>query len=143
MALFDFFKNKPTSKRPEKVEAPKQSKEKQGLDKTVSSEEKISSGLKEMNSLSDRASRALVRPHITEKSTELSQSGAYVFRVDDRSNKSQIKEAVEELYAVKVDRVNLINIPAKKRFSRTRAGKRAGYKKAVVFLGAGQKIELT
>ena len=88
----------------------------------------------------------LRRPIITEKSNY--QSGKlnqYVFEVDKRSTKTLVKEAVETLFNVKVERVNIINVPAKRsRRARSRRllVRRSGFKKAIVTLGDGESIDI-
>lgn len=84
----------------------------------------------------------LINPIISEKSTSLSSQGVYAFRVSPGSNKPQIKKAVENIYKVKVQRVNLLKTSPKRRVFRGRVGVRPGYKKALVFLEKGQKIDL-
>ena len=83
----------------------------------------------------------LIRPRITERTTELMAEGKYVFIVDKRANKIQIADAVEEVFKVKVEKVNTVNVKGKtKRMGRTQ-GKRSDYKKAVVKLAPGETIE--
>ena len=83
----------------------------------------------------------LIRPLISERSTDLMQDGKFVFVVDKRANKIQIADAVEEIFKVNVVAVNTINVKGKtKRRGRT-VGKTAAYKKAIVKLEAGQTIE--
>ena len=83
----------------------------------------------------------LIRPRITERTTELMAEGKYVFIVDKRANKIQIADAVEEVFKVKVEKVNTVNVKGKtKRMGRTE-GKRPDYKKAVVKLAPGETIE--
>ena len=83
----------------------------------------------------------LIRPLITEKSTELMAEGKYVFVVDKRANKIEIAKAVKEIFNVKVDKVNTVNVKGKtKRVGRT-VGKRPDFKKAIVKLAAGETIE--
>ena len=82
-------------------------------------------------------------PVITEKSANLGQNkGQYVFKVDSRSNKTEIKQAIEKLFNVKVEEIRTINVKPKKR----RVGRYAGLsnrtKKAFVTLAEGQSIEL-
>lgn len=82
------------------------------------------------------------RPLITEKNTELMQDNKYVFEVDKRVNKIQIKQAVEEIFKVKVISVaTLITHGRKVRFGQ-HYGRRPNFKKAVVQLKDGDKIEL-
>jgi large subunit ribosomal protein L23 len=67
--------------------------------------------------------------------------GKYVFVVDKRANKIQIADAVKEVFNVKVEKVNTVNVRGKsKRMGRT-SGKTASYKKAIVKLAAGETIE--
>ncbi len=88
----------------------------------------------------------LRRPIITEKTAYLSSAlNQYAFEVDARANKQQIKEAVETLFDVSVKRVNVINQPAKVarslRNRRTQV-RRSAYKKAIVTLEAGDRIDV-
>ena len=57
----------------------------------------------------------LIRPVVTEKSTDLLSQNKYTFIVDMRANKTQIKQAVEEVFKVKVDKVNTMRVPGKLR----------------------------
>jgi large subunit ribosomal protein L23 len=84
----------------------------------------------------------LLRPLITEKSTVLAGADKYVFEVDLRANKNQIKEAVELAFDVKVVDVNTMKMKGKnKRFGR-RVTKQPDWKKAIVTLRPGNSIEL-
>ncbi len=78
------------------------------------------------------------RPLITEKSSSIKDANWYVFAVDKRSNKKEIKHAVERLFRVKVDRVRTVTLPGKavKRGGRI-SGKRPSLKKAYVRLKEG------
>ena len=88
----------------------------------------------------------LLRPIITEKSSfHSSKLNQYVFEVDRKATKPQIKEAIEKLFDVTVLRVNVINVPAKRsRRARSRRllVRRSGYKKAIVTLAAGDTIDV-
>lgn len=88
----------------------------------------------------------LIRPIVTEKSAyQGSNLGQYVFQVAPTATKAQIKEAVEVLFDVNVQRVNVINIPPKRsRRLRNRRllVRRSGYKKAVVTLVPGETIDV-
>ena len=84
----------------------------------------------------------LRRPIITEKSTELADTGKYVFEVDPRANKFQIKEAVEIGFSVVVRKVNVMNIRGRERRIGRHSGREAGRKKAVVTLAEGYEIKL-
>lgn len=84
----------------------------------------------------------LLRPIITEKTTVLTGADKYVFEVDIRANKNQIKEAVQIAFNVRVAEVNTMVMKGKpKRFGR-RVVDRPDWKKAVVTLVPGDKIEL-
>ncbi len=80
-------------------------------------------------------------PIITEKTNNLSNENVYVFKVDKKANKTEIKQAIETKWNVKVDSINTVNVRGKKR----RVGKYTGftspYKKAYVKLKEGSKIE--
>lgn len=82
---------------------------------------------------------------ITEKGTTQSdRSNQYTVVADRRANKVQIRQAVEELFKVKVLRVNTLNVRGKLRRQRTtQAGKAPDWKKAIVTLKEGDKINLT
>lgn len=81
-------------------------------------------------------------PIITEKSTDLAKNNVIVFSVDVKANKTQIKQAIEKVFNVKVDSVNTINVkPKKKRVGRY-TGKTVKVKKAIVKLSEGSSIEL-
>ena len=84
----------------------------------------------------------LRRPLMTEKSTNLQAEGKYVFEVAERANKVQIKQAVEKAFNVRVIGVNVMTVPGKKRRMRTREVLSPSWKKAVVTLSPGDKIEL-
>jgi large subunit ribosomal protein L23 len=84
----------------------------------------------------------LISPIITEKSSMLQESNKYVFKVHKNSNKSQIKNAVEEVFDVKVESVNVIKVKGKnKTYGRNRVLTPA-WKKAMVTLKLGDSISL-
>ncbi|MDP2663235.1 MAG: 50S ribosomal protein L23 [Dehalococcoidia bacterium] len=84
----------------------------------------------------------LLRPIITEKNTLLGEHGKYTFEVDRKANKPQVREAVEKAFKVKVVSVNVCNMPGKlRRVGRSR-GLTSPWRKAVVTLQVGQKLEL-
>jgi large subunit ribosomal protein L23 len=81
-------------------------------------------------------------PIITEKSSDLAKNNTIVFSVDVKANKTQIKQAVEKIFNVKVEKVNTVNVkPKKKRVGRY-VGKTNKVKKAIVKLCEGSSIEL-
>lgn len=88
----------------------------------------------------------LIKPVVTEKSTSLGEKlSHYVFVVDRKANKLQIKGAVEEMYGVTVEAVKTMVIPAKAKVRHTMSGVSRGrtnpYKKAVVSLAEGEVID--
>ena len=85
--------------------------------------------------------QVIERPLITEKNTYQLGAGKYTFRVAREANKVQIKEAVEKIFKVQVAAVNVINIHGKERGIGRRKGWAPDWKKAVVTLKPGQRIE--
>ena len=82
----------------------------------------------------------LLRPLITEKSTQMMQDNKYTFKVALTANKIQIRQAVEELFNVNVLSVNTMRVMGKIKRMGRHAGRRPDYKKAIVKLAAGQTI---
>jgi len=85
----------------------------------------------------------ILAPHITEKSTMLSEHGAVVFKVAGSASKPQIKAAVEALFNVSVTGVNTLNAKGKTKRWKGRPYTRSDVKKAVVTLADGQTIDIT
>lgn len=84
----------------------------------------------------------IIRPHITEKATDLAKKNQYVFVVQPGANKKDIASSVEKRYRVNVEGVRMVNVHAKKvRLGKTK-GMKKGYKKAMVEIQEGQKIEI-
>ncbi|MHB0999764.1 MAG: 50S ribosomal protein L23 [Armatimonadota bacterium] len=82
-------------------------------------------------------------PLVTEKSVAATEKGKYTFRVAKDSNKIEIAQAVEAVFNVKVDSVNTLTVKGKKkRVGRHPQGKTADWKKAIVTLKPGDKIEI-
>jgi len=85
----------------------------------------------------------IIRPVISEKSYNLIESdGQYTFQVDRRANKNQIKRAVENAFDVSVAKVNTVNVKSKPKRQGLTRGRTATWKKAVVKLAEGERIEL-
>jgi len=139
MPAFNIFKKK---KKPEKktepIEKPKKIEEEKPKRETVS--EKKPRKIKEKKS--DIAYRVLKAPQITEKATNLAEKNQYVFKVYPKTNKIEIKTAIEDLYNIDVLSVRIIKVRPKRRRLGRISGWRAGYKKAIVKIKAGQKIEV-
>ena len=89
----------------------------------------------------ERILQVLVAPHISEKATIVADAaGTHVFKVNTTATKTEIKQAVEELFDVKVAQVRVMNVKGKtKRFGQ-RNGKRSDWRKAYVKLAEGQDI---
>ncbi|HEY8346866.1 MAG TPA: 50S ribosomal protein L23 [Symbiobacteriaceae bacterium] len=84
----------------------------------------------------------ILKPVISEKSMKLMAEGKYTFRVHPKANRTQIKQAVEEIFGVKVVSVNTMRMPGKlRRFGRFQ-GRRSDWKKAIVQLKEGDSIKI-
>ena len=84
----------------------------------------------------------IIRPIVSERSYDLMEQNKYTFEVARGANKYQIKDAIEELFSVKVESVNTINGKPKKKRVRYIAGYTRQWKKAVVTLKEGETIEI-
>ena len=84
----------------------------------------------------------LLRPVVSEKSYGLLDEGKYTFVVAPDANKTQIKQAVEEVFRVKVTGVNTLNRQGKRRRTRFGWGKRGDTKRAIVTLAEGDRIDI-
>ncbi len=81
----------------------------------------------------------IIRPVITEQSMEATEEKKYVFQVAIDANKTEIKKAVEEIFGVKVEKVNTIRMEGKEKRMGVHIGRRANWKKAMVKLTADSK----
>ena len=88
------------------------------------------------------ASQVILAPIVSEKSYAGTTRGSYTFRVHQDAHKTQIRQAIEELFSVKVERVNVIKVQPKPKRRGAIRGTRPGWKKAVVQLRAGDTIEI-
>ena len=84
----------------------------------------------------------LLEPVVTEKSNEQRAVRKYAFRVDARANKLQIADAVRTTFGVHPVKCNIISVPRKPKRLRFRSGHRAGWKKAIVTLAPGERIQI-
>jgi large subunit ribosomal protein L23 len=84
----------------------------------------------------------LIRPVISEKSYRLADDGKYTFFVAPGCNRTQVRQAVEAIFHVKVTGVNTINRPGKRRRTRYGWGRRAKTKRAIVSLAPGERIDI-
>lgn len=83
----------------------------------------------------------IIMPRISEKAGRLAQENKYVFKVKRETNKVEVKKAVENAYKVKVTQVNIVNNNGKSRNFGQRTGTTSAFKKAIVTLKKGDKIE--
>ena len=85
----------------------------------------------------------VLAPHITEKSTMLSEHNAVVFKVASGASKPEIKEAIEALFDVKVTGVNTVVTKGKSKRWKGKPYQRSDFKKAIITLAEGQSIDVT
>ena len=90
----------------------------------------------------ERLMKVLLAPIVSEKSTRLAEmAGQYAFRVLTDATKQEVARAVELLFEVKVDRVQMLNVKGKQKRTGQRLGRRQDWRKAYVRLQAGQDID--
>jgi large subunit ribosomal protein L23 len=88
------------------------------------------------------AGQVIIRPVVSEKSYVLATAGKYTFRVHPDAHKTQIKQAIEQLFDVAVVEVRTSAVPSKPKRRGFTAGRTRAWKKAVVQVGAGQTIPI-
>lgn len=88
------------------------------------------------------AKDVLIKPIVTEKTTIMSDLNKYVFKVDKRATKISVKQAIKALYDVEPVKVNMIVVRGKKKRVRYKFGYKPSWKKAIVTLSSGDKINL-
>lgn len=93
--------------------------------------------------LSSKLYDTLVSPIYSEKATILTEASKYTFKISPTSTKKDVKDSVEKIFGVKVVAVNIIKSKPKKKVFKGVAGKRSGFKKAIVTLESGKTIDLT
>jgi large subunit ribosomal protein L23 len=84
----------------------------------------------------------ILAPVVSEKSYALMADGKYTFRVDDRAHKTQVRHAVEAIFGVDVVEVRMVKMPAKPKRRGLHQGRTRSWKKAIVQLAPGDRIEL-
>ena len=87
-------------------------------------------------------SQVLIKPVVSEKSYEQIQSNQYTFHVHQDAHKTQVRQAVEQLFDVKVVRVNILKVQPKPKRRGASKGIRPGWKKAIVQVREGETIEI-
>jgi large subunit ribosomal protein L23 len=156
MALLDFLKKR--KKREERLRRPPEGALKQRSARDLAkSEEKSKKETEEKGGSkgdlakersvakegeSELASKVILAPHITERTTGLAEKNVYTFRVAPTANKTMVKQAIKELYGFQPDKIRILNMPSKSRSVSGKKGRRPGYRKAYVYLREGEKIEL-
>jgi large subunit ribosomal protein L23 len=88
------------------------------------------------------ARQVILEPIVSEKSYALMADGKYTFRIDDRAHKTQVADAVEEIFGVSVARVRTMKVRAKPKRRGLHSGYTRSWKKAIVQLAPGDRIEL-
>jgi large subunit ribosomal protein L23 len=86
--------------------------------------------------------QVLLAPVVTEKSYELIENRKYSFRVHPDAHKTQVRQAVEELFNVHVEGVNIVKVQPKPKRRGMRLGRKPGWKKAIVQIRQGESIEI-
>ena len=86
--------------------------------------------------------QVILAPIVSEKSYAASTRGSYTFKVHPDAHKTQIRQAVEQHFDVKVERVNIVKVQPKPKRRGVHRGTRAGWKKAIVQLRKGDSIEI-
>lgn len=145
MAFKNIFKReKKGSSFPKAKESKEKAAEAKDAGKKEAEKPKIAEPVykKERAAVLGMAYRILKTPHITEKASDLAERNYYAFNVYPSANKTEIKKALEDIYGVDVISVNIIKVPPKKRRRGKTIGFKKGYKKAIVKIKEGQKIEI-
>ncbi|MEK9165457.1 MAG: 50S ribosomal protein L23 [Patescibacteria group bacterium] len=133
MAIIDKLKNKLLKKA---TKQKNQTKQKSAAEKSPASDKIAkSAGI-------GRLADVLIKPIVTEKSTDLSGQNKYVFLASSRANKNQIAAAIKAAYQIKPTQINIINNKGKKVKLGRIKGQRKNIKKAIVTLPKGKKIEV-
>ena len=87
-------------------------------------------------------SQVIIRPVVSEKSFVLAEAGKYTFRVHDKAHKTQIRQAVEELFDVKVTGVRTVSVKSKPKRRGVHSGRTRSWKKAIVQVREGDTIPI-
>ena len=84
----------------------------------------------------------IIRPIVSEKTTGMMEENKFVFRVARKANKQLVKKAIKDLFGVTAKTVNIINVRGKKKRVRADFGRTSAWKKAIITLAPGDKIEI-
>lgn len=150
MSVLNIFKKKKISKKTEKEKQSSSSSSilssaKTTKDKKTTEGKKAAKGRDEKKSIvfEDASSLLLIKPYLSEKFTFLrEQQNKYIFEVDYKATKSQIKKLLEKIYNVEVTKLNVVNASAKPKRWRQKKSYQRRNKKVIATLKNGQKIEL-
>lgn len=136
-----FFKKKKTEEKTEEKVKEKAKEKAKKIREKPSPDQKV--GTKTRRGVkAGEVWRVLKTPHVTEKAAALSEKNQYVFKIWPRANKTEIGKAIEDIYGVDVLSVRIIKVPRKQRRLGKVQGWRKGYKKAIIKIKEGQKIEI-
>ena len=94
------------------------------------------------NNATARDLSILLAPLVSEKTSRIQENNQFVFEVATTATKAEVKSAVESLFNVKVEAVNVVNVKGKSKSFKNRAGRRGNWRKAYVCLAAGQTIDV-
>lgn len=152
MALFNRKKSSEKKDEASKTPTPKKAEEKKPVSdaKPVKSvakkpskpDAKQKDAAKRPNKMSELASRVLITPLVSEKASALQSQNQYAFKVDSRANKIEIKTAISELYGVKPLSVTILNVKPKPKRVGMIKGSTKVWKKAIITLPPGEKLEI-
>ena len=97
--------------------------------------------MKEKEDLKSKYANILLRPRITEKANLVAEKNVHTFEIASNATKKQIAEAIKVFYKVTPVKINITKNPSKKVFVKGKRGRKAGVKKACIYLKEGDKIE--
>lgn len=95
-----------------------------------------------MSNTTARDLSVLLAPLVSEKTSRIQENNQFVFEVATTATKAEVKSAVESLFNVKVEAVNVVNVKGKSKSFKNRAGRRGNWRKAYVCLAEGQTIDV-
>jgi large subunit ribosomal protein L23 len=95
-----------------------------------------------MSTTTARDLSVLLAPLVSEKTSRIQENNQFVFEVATTATKAEVKSAVESLFNVKVEAVNVVNVKGKSKSFKNRAGRRGNWRKAYVCLAPGQTIDV-
>lgn len=152
MSLKDIFKKKEKKETKEKAtkaerasketKETKETKEVKATRETGAAKEMFVPKKQKSDKISGEMGWVFRSPQISEKAGFLTEKNQYIFKVSARANKTDVKKAAEGIFGVNVDSVRIINVPGKERRVGRTVGFKKGYKKAIVKIKEGQKIEV-